>query len=614
MSTSTPEFGFPRPSDQTRIATFPEALRRLSDTLEAKLPAAVSRYGKAEADRAKAEADRAVIAQAIAASYVTAVPMGTITDLNTLTTPTRRSLTLSAEVTAANHPAPGSRIVLDVLANTSGSSVVQRARAVQSNREWSRALYASTWTPWATHDLAARPDSDNVILSTATLADELRDTGRYAVASTSVARALSLPSDEIGVLEAIPLVAGTFQVWRTASGIWQRYRSASAGWGSWLRLAAPTTPAAPPPSASTGLKLVPVALSVGGSSAAAATSGAVRIPVHLNAPVHRVRVHVDNMNPRYGSPKKSPVTLGPIYAGTDLGDGRMGDPVQVGVLPDIPAGQSSSVSAWISTAGLGYDAARLLAFGWAGTDITLTTGGCWTATSPADAASSTATWTRGAGCPFQVWLEVETATTTPALAGWGSSSMAGVGATLPVHGSSLSRLCRRLGALPVHYAAAGDTLAAWVANPEHVKWTQWAHLARADAVIDGMGSNDIFGAGTDLATMQARHAQGMDLVRRHIGPVVYGSTMPPRTTSTGATEDVRRAYNAWLRALPNGLRDVFDYAAAVSADDEAIRPGMDADGIHVTDAGHQATADAVTRPVVPSSPWLIERAVRAVTA
>lgn len=57
--THTPEYGFPLPSDQSRISKFPWYLRELSRTLEAKLPGAVSRYGKAEADRAEAAAARA---------------------------------------------------------------------------------------------------------------------------------------------------------------------------------------------------------------------------------------------------------------------------------------------------------------------------------------------------------------------------------------------------------------------------------------------------------------------------------------------------------------------------------------------------------------------------
>ena len=112
--------------------------------------------------------------------------------------------------------------------------------------------------------------------------------------------------------------------------------------------------------------------------------------------------------------------------------------------------------------------------------------------------------------------------------------------------------------------------------------------------------------------MQGWHSTIMDLARRHIAPVVYETTMPPRTTSTSAAEEVRRAYNAWLSSQPDGARDVFDYAAAVSADDETIRPEMDADGIHVNDLGHAATAAAVTRPVAPTSPWLIEKRLDAI--
>lgn len=568
---------------------------------------------RAEADRAEAAARDAETARDASTAAVQAVPLGGSGDLNTLTTSQTRSLTLSAEVNALNSPSPGTRLIVTTRANTTGSGIVQEARALQSNRAWSRSYYAGSWTAWTQHDLKALPDSDADVLTSSSDLGALT-TGRYAVASTGVATALALPAASIGVLEVIPLVTGRFQVFRTEGSLYQRYRSAATGatWSPWRRLDGDT--GGQVAKAGPGLKVVPVPLSVGGGSANSLVTGSVRFPVHLNAPVHRFRLHVDNMNPRYGSPRRDAVALGAVYVGADAGGGTMSAPRLLTTLPDIPAGQSSAVSPWVHAPEIGYGQKSILSFGIAAAAaVAGLVGGCWTSPLPADAGvAAPSGLTRSTTAPMQVWLEVETAATTPVVAGVGSSSTCGVGATLPVHGSALSILCRRLGALPVHYGAAGDTMANWATYPEHAKWTQWSHLDRADAVLQGLGSNDVFGSGATLAQMQGWHSTIMGLARRHIAPVVYETTMPPRTSSTGAAEDVRRAYNAWLATQPDGARDLFDYAAAVSADDETIRPEMDADGIHVNDAGHAATAAAVTRPVAPTSPWLIEQRLNAI--
>ena len=580
--------------------------------------------GAPTTEAAKAEADRAEAARDASVAAVQAAPLGGSGDLNTLTTSQTRSLTLSAEVNALNSPAPGTRMIVTSRANATGSSIVQEARALQSNRAWSRSYYAGTWTAWTQHDLIARPDADETNLSADTNLDALTAVGRYGVPTSTTAQALGLPyskeaplSGLLGTFEVVPLSRGVFHVWRTPShGLWQRYRSSTGTWTAWQRLDGPagSQSGGTVATAAPGLKVVPVPLSVGGGATDSLVTGSVRFPVHLNAPVHRFRLHVDNMNPRYRSSRKDAVALGAVYVGADAGGGTMSAPRLLTTLPDIPAGQSSSVSPWVHAPEIGYGREAILSFGiTAAAAVSGLVGGCWTSPLPADAGAATPSGlTRSTTAPMQVWLEVETATTTPVVAGVGSSSTCGVGATLPVHGSALSILCRRLGALPVHYGAAGDTMANWANYPEHPKWTQWAHLDRADSVLQGLGSNDVFGSGATLEQMQGWHSTIMDLARRHIAPVVYETTMPPRTSSTGAAEDVRRAYNAWLATQPDGARDLFDYAAAVSADDETIRPEMDADGIHVNDAGHAATAAAVTRPVAPTSPWLIEQRLNAI--
>lgn len=145
--------------------------------------------------------------------------------------------------------------------------------------------------------------------------------------------------------------------------------------------------------------------------------------------------------------------------------------------------------------------------------------------------------------------------------------------------------------MPVHYAHSGDSMLSW--DTTATKWAMYGDLpALADAVIFGMGSNDVFG-GYTLADLQARFATVMASIRHRISPNVYGATIMPRTAITGAMETVRRDYNAWLKTHPD-LRKVFDFAASISTDDETITPAYNADGTHLTTAGYAQNAGTLS--------------------
>lgn len=87
---------------------------------------------------------------------------------------------------------------------------------------------------------------------------------------------------------------------------------------------------------------------------------------------------------------------------------------------------------------------------------------------------------------------------------------------------------------------------------------------------------------------------------RSAGLRVYGATLTPFGSSalpgvfTPGNEAKRQAVNHWIRT--GGAFDgVIDFEAAVRdpADPARLRPGFDFDGVHLTDAGYQAMANAV---------------------
>ena len=184
----------------------------------------------------------------------------------------------------------------------------------------------------------------------------------------------------------------------------------------------------------------------------------------------------------------------------------------------------------------------------------------------------------------------------PVVAWFWDSLGSGVGATLPVFDSVGSQWCRDNGALPVHYTASGDTMQGW-SDASAFKWQRWQGLSRPDAVVHGMGSNDVFG-GASLADMQSRHAASMQLLSRLVSPVIYGTTILPRDGVTGDMEAVRRSYNTWLTS--SGARARFNIVPAVSSDDETIMPAYNSDGIHLNTAGYAQVAGGVPVSVLPA--------------
>lgn len=491
-----------------------------------------------------------------------------------------------------------------------GTQAVQRyspSTGADAGKMWMRVKTTGGWQPWVRKD-ATNPDADKWYYGTAPIADGTNlDTlanGVHTVWNGAIATSIGLPSADFGVVESTQFGTAGTQRFTTATGasstakLWARSKS-SGIWSAWARVdvgaaqAQATASAAP----ASGFKTVPLALTLGTGSGDAALTGSVRLPMNFAAPITRWRVCIRNTNPRYGFPRPGAVTFTGLWYGPHAGAGAYSAaPTQIQPAFTTDAAGSLWTSNWFAGKPLGGGTDYLLSFGYtAGLAVFELAGGCWKSESPADASLAGPAVTLSKTAPFDIWVEAETYATTPVVGAFGDSLSCGVSATLPVHDSPISQYARGKGALPMHFAASGDSMDGW-ADSGHYKWTRWAGLAKPDAVIFAMGSNDIF-LGATLSTMQARHAVAAAQLKAILTPNVYAATIMPRTSVTGAMETVRRDYNTWLRTLPNAVRDLFEFASSISADDETITPAFDADGIHLTTAGYAQNAAAIVRPI-----------------
>ena len=354
---------------------------------------------------------------------------------------------------------------------------------------------------------------------------------------------------------------------------------------------------APPAASPAGMKTVPLALTTGTTGVAGAASRSVRFPLRFNAPVNRWRVHIRNWNPRLGTVIAAPVNFTGLWLADTSGAGTVtGTPTQLAPAFTTPADGSEWVSGWYD-APIGGDVERLLCYGFdTAQSPWLLTGGSYQASGSASAISGAVT--PGPGTSFDIWIEAETPASTPVVAGVGDSLTAGTGATLPVFESWLSQYTRRVGALPMHVAHHGDSMRGFLTvNPGKV--TRWEDLARADAVVWGLGSNDLSSTRT-ISEMQADFATLLPIVEAAVGPVRHVSTVQPRNSWDAAAEARRSQWNTWLTSRPE-VRGVLDFASVVSVDGDTLLPEYDSgDGTHLNTAGYQAEADSITTPLVAS--------------
>lgn len=413
-------------------------------------------------------------------------------------------------------------------------------------------------------------------------------------------RGFNITVDTMG--QGVILKIRVYDVWGDAEYICNSAPTGSVGWTRWRKYMFEGDIAdsnnAPPPA---GFKTVPLALTSPANASGTETTavGALRYPLLYAVPIPRWRVHVQNVNDRSGTVYPGVVNFNGAWIAPGSHDtgGYAKTPVQVMPAFATQSDGSEFIGPWISDFPLAAATEYLLGMGYANAtnqQNVSTYGAVFRS-----AASVGASYTRPSDLalsktgPFSIWIEAEVPENVPVVAELGSSGAAGVGSTHPMLHSAIAAYARKHGALPMYYAHAGSTLGIW-GDPSHHKWQKWQDYARPDALWISLGQNDLFGSQT-LEQVQSATAEVLAAVRAMATHNVYMTTVPPRTAAGDETK--RRQYNAWLKTRPLGVRDVFDVSAALSADDETIRPEFDADGIHANAAGGAAKVAAINRPL-----------------
>ncbi len=115
------------------------------------------------------------------------------------------------------------------------------------------------------------------------------------------------------------------------------------------------------------------------------------------------------------------------------------------------------------------------------------------------------------------------------------------------------------------------------------------------AIIGTMPSNDI-ALGTSTAAIIANYYTIVATLRSLGIKRIFGTTIPPRNLS-GGTETTRNEFNAFLRAIPSGLEDVFDldFILRDPANRSVIQAGLVApDNIHPLRSAYRVIASTVS--------------------
>lgn len=431
--------------------------------------------------------------------------------------------------------------------------------------------------------LDGKRDIEPVVLGMSAVLDEL-PTGNYTIWSGAVAEMLGLPIPVQGSLAIVRWGAAggtaTFTARSTNPQTWVDSRL-SGGWVGWSQVGGNVGAVkALQPAAAGTLKTAPLAFSTGYGGAVTSGTGTTTVVQYVNANVSRAQVHIRNWNPRYTNRDRVPATVTGVRIGRHTTNGAGADWIA------LTSGATEYQSGWVTIPEALRGAEVVIEYTWSGADVTRTLGTGWEGGARTDAP---ALW---------VWLEVEVPAWVPVVAVFGSSTAAGVGATRPLIDSWLAQWCKANNAVPAFWAQSGDSASSWTPTAER-KWSLYGSDVNApDALLYAMGSNDWAGNAT-LAELQERLTITTDELSKRVTPNIYGTTITPRATPP-ANDSTRTALNAWMSG--SGLfRDVFDMAAAVALPNGTLDPAIDADGIHLTTAGHARLAAAVDRPVLSSA-------------
>jgi lysophospholipase L1-like esterase len=551
---------------------------------------------------AKAYADTA--AGGAAASALKIMPNLGTEDLDSLKTPGIYPQVTSGNATAERHyPFTSGGRGYATVVPISASVVGQEYTATFLKRRAVREFDGVSWSDWLEigiaggSGLAIKPN-----LGTEDL-DTLKTAGIYPQVTSgnaTTARHYPFEGGGRGHLSVIPISASVVAHDYTATFLQRRAIREFDGtnWSAWKEIGAGAA-AAP-------TKLVGTALTLSGDQTTntVTTDYGGRLLLDYGVTIPRWRVHIRNYNTRDGVAFTGALNL----AGLILGEAELSNGAPTGryIAGTTTTLQGAAVTAadgsdWVSNwFGTPLDSSKkyMLGYGFtaaAGQTVHRGMGPIWNlAGGSADIANAAIYGSRSTLPPLDLWLECEVPASTPVKGVIGDSLSVGHSSTSPVHDSYLAMYCRTVGALPVFWAASGDTLANF-ADGTKTKATRYDGMARPDVVYMAMGGNDIFGSNTDLATTQALLTETLKVVRAHMSSNIVLCSVWPRLDTAAAAEDVRQAWNNWLETtLPGGASMYIDTAAllASSANPRVIDTKWTASGgnIHLSTAGYGRVA------------------------
>lgn len=500
---------------------------------------------------------------------------------------------------------PGNVLILQV---GSTASTQTWTEYVEPGRSWTCGVsHGNRISPWK--ETTSGAHYGNIVLTTISHFDNIDFDSEYSVWNGTVATDMGAPANAVGKIKTEIVGSFALQTFKTllAVGagpeIYTRARG-SSGWSGWFKVH-PVSPNAGTgsdgSSAQSGFKNVAFPLTQQSSGGTETISNAnIRFPVHSGVGARRARLHIRNFHYYSGTARTGAVSFTGAWFGRSNGANFLATPARLLNAFSTPSNGDEYVSSWFNL-DLIENAMHLLSVGFtnaSGQTNAQSIAGCYRTTSSSDAsATSGFTASVSTKAPFDVWLELEVPADTSVVAGFGDSNTVATGTTFPVHDSWLAQYCREAGAVPYFMAVHGASSASWD-DPMKPAWGHYAGAAKPDSVVYFNGQNDLQD-GVTLATLQANLRKVLPILRDSLTPNVYAATLTPANNKSSAVNTLRRSYNTWLKTKPLGVKDCFDFSAAVSDDDATIRASDNSDGLHMRTSGHTKMAARITPEIVP---------------
>lgn len=345
----------------------------------------------------------------------------------------------------------------------------------------------------------------------------------------------------------------------------------------------------------------------GGSAPQVRTDFGGRYPINYSVDINTWRLRIRNFNWRDNVAYSGSLNITGISiaeAEVDANGNYTGAWIDgTGAFLQAP-GATPSTGSGLRTDWFNYplkrDKAYLISIGFtaaAGQTVVEGQGGGFILTNGSVAINSTApagTWSQT--MPLELWIEAVVPDTTTVIGAVGDSLTVGVSSTLPVHDSWVAKLARTVGALPMLWAASGDTMQN-SSNDLMWKFHQYKELARPDYLLYALGSNDIMPGTITFEEAKQRFFNSWLMWRKYTTTQVILCSVWPRLDPDAPGEAVRKQYNAWLRdELPGGATRFIDTAAAITMPDGSTRnPKWMASptDIHLTSQGYARVATLV---------------------